>query len=663
MEEFIAPGPPEAWPPASYAAATDREWLVTNGLGGYASSTICGANTRRYHGLFVPALTPPTGRHVVVSKVEETIVVNGTEHELGTNRFPGVIHPEGYRLLVSFRRRPIPEATFSAGAAQIQKAVWMRHGLNVSVIRYKNRGSTPVTLRLRPMLVCREYHHLRREDPAVSFDITDKGKGFLRLRIQPGATTFWMRFSDGRFHIRKDWYRTFLYDREAERGLEDREDAFCPGELIAEVPPGKALFLVFGLAREEVKGNPSKWRKAEIKRNKKIPPRGVSNAFLRDLSVSADQFLVRRGHGWSIVAGYPWFTDWGRDTMIAMRGLVIATGQQQIARSIFRTYLAHLDQGMLPNRFPDAGAVPEYNTIDATLWLFVALYEHIECFADDDFLAEVMPSLEEIVAWHQKGTRYGIGLTAEGLLAGGEEGVQLTWMDAKVDGHVVTPRQGCPVEINALWYNALCILKTFRVRRGDEVRDLDVIIRRTRRAFRSAFLHPEGYLYDVVASADRKDASIRPNMLYAVSLPFSPLNRMECTAVLDWTERLLYTDLGLRSLSPQDPRFQAVYAGDPWRRDHAYHQGTVWAFLWGEWALARLRIWKGDAARAEILRRMESLIDHFYHRDALHAVSEIFDGGQPGPGRGCIHQAWSVGMLLRVLLDPRVFADNEQVTD
>ena len=649
---------PGDWPPRTFETATSREWLVTNGLGGFAGSTLCGANTRRYHGLFVPALTPPTSRMVMVSKVEEAMDAGEGWVELGTNHYPGAIHPRGYEHLTAFERTPLPVATFTAGNGTLSKTVWMRHGRNVTIVRYANEGDAPINIRLRPLLVCRDYHHLRRATPDLSFVTTSIEPGLWSIEPEPGGRLLWMRFTAGTFEPAVDWYRNFIYDKETERGLDDREDACCIGTLAHRLEPGQAVHLVFTLAVEDIGGDPEELRMEEVGRIKTLVPKGIKDPFVRDLCVSGDQFLVRRGEGTTIIAGYPWFTDWGRDTMIAMRGLVIARGLKKASRSIFRTFLAWTDRGMIPNRFPDAGETPEYNTFDATLWLFVALYEHVQRFEDGKFMLEVLPKLEEIIDHHATGTRYGIGMTDDGLLCGGTEGVQLTWMDAMVDGHVVTPRQGCPVEINALWYNALRIIRSFKAMAGRETGGLDKLIRKVRDSFRRRFIHPDGYLNDVVQPDGAVDSSVRPNMIYAVSLPFSPLRRRDRRAVLDRVTRDLYTDLGLRSLAPDHPAFVPMYGGSPWTRDHAYHQGTVWAYIWGEWALAYLRVHRfSPEACAEVSARLTGFKDHFYRQDALFAVSEIFDGGAPGPGRGCVQQAWSVGMLLRVLLDPDFKAD------
>ncbi len=644
---------PGDWPPLTYEAATAREWLVTNGLGGFAGSTLCGANTRRYHGLFVPALTPPTSRMVMVSKLEEAMDAGQGWVELGTNRYPGAIHPRGYEYLTAFERMPLPIATYSAGNGRLSKTVWMRHGRNVTIVRYANEGDTPIDIRLRPLLVCRDYHHLRRATPDMPFVTTMLEPGLWSIEPEPGSRLLWMRHTEGTFEPEADWYRNFICDKETERGLDDREDACCIGTLAHRLEPGQEVHLAFALAVEDLGGDPGEWRRDEIKRISSLVPKGIMDGFVRDLCVSGDQFLVRRGDGTTIIAGYPWFTDWGRDTMIAMRGLVIARGLRKTSRSIFRTFLAWTDRGMIPNRFPDAGETPEYNTIDATLWLFIALYEHVERFEDGKFVLEVLPKLEEIIDHHATGTRYGIGMKEDGLLCGGADNVQLTWMDAMVDGHVVTPRQGCPVEINALWYNALRILRAFKEMAGKETGGLDKMIRQVRASFRQRFVHPDGYLHDVIRPDGTADDAVRPNMIYAVSLPFSPLKKKDRRSVLARVTKDLYTDVGLRSLSPDHPEFKPDYGGSPWARDHAYHQGAVWAYLWGEWALACLRVNHfSDETCAAINARLATFRDHFYRQDALLAVSEIFDGGVPGPGRGCVQQAWSVGMLLRVLLDP-----------
>jgi predicted glycogen debranching enzyme len=415
---------------------------------------------------------------------------------------------------------------------------------------------------------------------------------------------------------------------------------------------------IFTDTAAELDGDPYRWLEEEHARQTRLGEKWPTG-FIRDLVISGDQFLVHRrsSDAYSLIAGYPWFTDWGRDTMMAMRGLIIATGRQEEARSILSTFIRYLSEGMIPNRFPDAGETPEYNTIDATLWLFVAMYEYVEKFGDPGFARQHYDDLGGILEAHIKGTRYNIHVTPEGLLYGGTPGVQLTWMDAKVDGVVVTPREGCAVEINALWYNALSIYAWLGMLLERDVTAITDRIAAFRQTFQQYFFNDLGYLNDVVIPGRVVDDAIRPNMIYAVSLPFSPLTAEQQRQVLDVVTQHLYTPLGLRSLSPGHPDFKPTYDGDQWQRDHAYHQGTVWAFLWGEYCLARLKVFNySDEACRWVEREVAALEQHFYQDDGLYAISEVFDGVNPGSGKGCIQQAWSVGMLLLVHLNIKKIA-------
>ncbi len=638
----------------TFEETTSREWLVTNGIGGYAGSTVCGANTRRYHGLLVAAMHPPTGRQVLVSKVLESIQVKGETISLSTDRYPGVVHPEGFRYLSAFERDPLPKAIYEVDGYQLSKTIFMKYGENTSVVAYENLGEKQIQLQITPLFVKRDYHSLFQENSYFDYYHEALSERRIKIFAHYGAEPLYIRFTQDNYRAQPDWYRSFQYEKEDYRGLDFQEDARSIGRVELSLAPGQRAFLVCSTEVEAMEGNPEDWMQEEIERLKAIAPAELVEPFVRDLAISGDQFLVERQSAGShtIIAGYHWFTDWGRDTMIAMRGLTVALGKKELSESIIRTFLEYLDGGMIPNRFPDQGETPEYNTIDATLWLFVVLYEFYERFEDLDFIREVFPKLEEVIKVHLKGARYGIHVTEEGLLFGGEGLVQLTWMDAKVGDYVVTPRHGCPVEINALWYNALEVYNYFHSKLSKGKSSYKDHSQKAKEAFRQYFLNPNGYLNDVVIPGNFVDAAIRPNQIYALSLPFSPLLKKESKEVLDVVEKQLYTGLGLRSLTADHPDFKAVYGGNPWERDTAYHQGTVWAFLWGEYALAYLKFHKFSAtACASIWEKSASLQDHFYQAECLHAVSEIFDGGEPGPGRGCIQQAWSIGMLLRVFLD------------
>jgi predicted glycogen debranching enzyme len=635
-----------------YQAVSNMEWLVTNGIGGYASSSICGANTRRYHGLLVASFNPPTDRRVLVSKLEEKIISARDEFHASSNAYPGTIHPEGYKHLISFDRAPLPTSVFSNGKHAITKTVFMRYGKNTTVVEYTNEGDDALLLELTPLFVYRDYHHLFHEHKEWTFETRHLEERLLEISPAKNCPSIFFRFTAGIFYPEPHWYRNFEYAWEKERGLDFSEDSRSVGKISCMLAPGESASMIFSTSMEDTAGDPQVWKEEEERRLHALVPK-KKDKFIKDLAVSGDQFLVKRlaADSYTLIAGYHWFTDWGRDSMIAMRGLIIVTGKKEAAKSLLRTFLQYLDGGMIPNRFPDQGEKPEYNTMDATLWLFVALYEYYEQFNDADFIRSVFGKLTQIIEAHYAGTRYQIHVTPEGLLYGGEPGTQLTWMDAKVGDHVVTPRIGCPVEINALWFNALSIYVVFGNLLGYPVSAYAQKVKDLKGEFRRQFINDKGYLNDVVIPGSKPDDTIRPNQVYAISLPFSPLTLTEAKRVLSIVREHLYTDYGLRSLSHWHQDFKPIYTGDQWHRDNAYHQGTIWGFLWGEYAIAHLYVHKySPESRKWVKEHVRKLEEHFYSHDGLHAISENFDGETPGPGKGCIQQAWSVGMTLKALL-------------
>jgi predicted glycogen debranching enzyme len=636
-----------------FDACTAQEWLVTNGIGGFAASSLCGTNTRRYHGLLVAALDPPTRRTVMVSKVEELIAVDrDCQVSLSSNQYPGVVHPQGFQYLRQFERKPLPKAVFSMNGMELSKTVFMPQGSNTTVVEYVNSGKQAYQLRLTPLFVQRDYHSLMREN--AYFDYWHELQGnTLKLYAHYGAPALYVSFSNGQFKSNGAWFKNLQYREEQARGLDYQEDARSVGEIEFYLKPGETQYLMFSTDPDMANRNPAELKRQELERLEELDPK-TKNAFFNDLAVAADQFLVQRRSTGSatLIAGYPWFTDWGRDTMIALRGTCIALGKQEASKSIIRTFLQYIDGGMLPNRFPDQGEVPEYNTIDATFWLFVALYEYHQQFGDDDFIREVFPHLTDIIESHLRGARFNIHVTEEGLLFGGEGLVQLTWMDAKVGDYVVTPRQGCAVEINALWYNALKIYGYFSDLLNHPGETHKALSEKAAASFRKYFFNEAWYLNDVVIPGHYTDLSIRPNQIYAVSLPFSLLKPEEEKMVVAIVKKELFTPLGLRTLSPDHPDFKPKYEGDPWHRDTAYHQGTVWPFLIGEYWSAYLKVNKySKKAKTEVLSEMKTLEDHFYDKGCLHGISEVFDGLKPNEGKGCFQQAWSVGMLLKVFVE------------
>jgi glycogen debranching enzyme len=597
-------------------AALSREWLETNGLGGFASSTVAGLNTRRYHGLLVAALRPPVGRFVLLSKLEETLVVGGRRFELSANRYPGVIHPQGYLYLKEFRLDPCPVFVYQAAGIELEKRVYMVNGENTTVIEYA--ATAECALEVRPLIAFRDFHSTTHWNNALDGHVSVE-PGLAKVAPYPGLPALFLAHNAGRIDTAGAWYYNFEYDRERERGLDYREDLFNPLCAVFHLDGRRLARIVASTERH-----------------------AADDAALRPARAgAADRFLVRRGSHASVIAGYHWFADWGRDTMIALPGLALASGRREAARDILKGFAQYVDQGMLPNRFPEAGETPEYNTVDATLWYF----EAVRVLAPDA-IESLYPVLAGIIDWHIRGTRYGIRRDSDGLIACGE---QLTWMDARVGGRAVTPRKGKPVEIQALWYNALRVMEQF----GGAGRYAD-LADQARSSFNRLFWNDEaGCLYDVVDGGER-DASIRPNQVIAVSLPYTMLPAARARGVVEAVRRDLLTPYGLRTLAPGDPRYRPRYEGDVASRDSAYHQGTVWPWLMGPFLTAYLKVNGYSAeARRQAAAWLEPLQRHLGEA-GLGQVSEIFDGDPPHRPRGCIAQAWSVGELARAAAESGV---------
>ncbi len=626
-----------------------KEYLLTNGIGGYCSSSFSGANTRRYHGLLVASFNPPTDRKVLVSKIEEKIIVDEKEYELSANQYPGSIHPTGFQYLTDYKvDNNQAVIDFKDDDFSVTKLLSVVQGENTTIIQYTNNGASSIQLELNPMLVYKDYHGLFMRADEFDFFTEQTGETRLKVFAKYEAEPLYINVSAGNWNLHHSWYTNFELVVEDERGFPFTEDAMNIGTLSVFLMPGENISINFS-TMENAGLEIVPLKEKYFTDDKKVP------AFVKALEASSRQFIVQRKStgGSTIIAGYHWFTDWGRDTMIAMRGISIATMRQEEAKSILQTFFKYLDKGMLPNRFPDYEEELEYNTIDATLWLFVTLYEYQQAFNDKDFIISVLPDLKNIIDEHTNGTRYNIHVTDEGLLYGGEEGVQLTWMDARIDDFVVTPRIGCPVEINMLWFNALKIYQQFtQLCEGKADEATAVLLSKFEQSFPQYFINNDGYLNDVVIPNTLADASIRPNQIYAVSLPFSPLSNEQKLKVLEVVQENLLTDFGLRTLDINHTDFKPLYYGNSWDRDNAYHQGTVWPFLWGEWALAYLSKHGFSAASClHVWKASEKLQQHFNNEDCLNCISEIFDGLQPIAGNGCVQQAWSVSMLLKVFLD------------
>ncbi|MCI0454747.1 MAG: amylo-alpha-1,6-glucosidase [Candidatus Dadabacteria bacterium] len=641
--------------------AEGREWLVTNGIGGYASSTVAGLLTRRYHGLLVAALKPPLGRTLLLTKLDETAFYYGRDYPLYTNCWAdGTVDPHGYRQIESFRLEgAIPVFRFACGDALLDKRIWMQEGANTTYVQYNlHRGTGPLTLEIKAIVNYRDYHGATHgRNWQMKIDQVEHG---ISVTAYTGAQPFYLLSDKAETKPTHDWCFGYNLALERYRGLDYHEDHLSAATFRITLNPGESHTFV-----ASTETNPSLDGKAALEsrhnHEKKImklwhdnqpDSSGEAPEWINQLVLASDQFIVSRPlqkepEGKTIIAGYHWFGDWGRDTMISLPGLTISTGQLGVASSILRTFARYVDRGMLPNRFPDAGETPEYNTVDATLWYFEAVRAYYDATGDDDLLKELYPVLTEIINWHIRGTRYNIHVDPnDGLLYAGEKGVQLTWMDAKIGEWVVTPRIGKPVEVNALWYNALRTMTKFARQLKKPYKDYETAAKLAFRGFSRFWNDNTGYCYDVLDGPEGNESSLRPNQLFAVSLLESPLTPAQQKGVVDVCAQHLLTSHGLRSLPPRDLQYRGHYGGDQRQRDSAYHQGTVWGWLLGPFVLAHLRVYNNPEKAREFLEPMShQLLSH-----GVGSLSEIFDGDAPMTPRGCIAQAWTVAEVLRAWL-------------
>ena len=633
---------------SNFNSAIEYEWLETNGLGGWSGSTIAGANTRRYHGLLVAATNPPVERTVLLSKLEETIIVNENRFDLSCNIYPGnIIHPAGNRYLHSFSKGLNPEWIFEANGIQLKKTLTMIHGENTVVITYEViHAASSFQLEFLPLIAARGYHSLQKESDALQWDA-----GFTNgiFHNKPGGTDLFIQIPGAKYEHHPQWFRNFQYPVEQYRGLDHSEDLLNHGIFTVDLREGNRLSIIVSTT-DPLGRDADALVSRELLRRRRLLFEKPDDELLHQLILAADQFIVKRGDDLkTIIAGYHWFTDWGRDTMISLPGLCLATGRSDDAKKILTAFAHSVSEGMLPNRFQDNNEQPEYNNVDGTLWYFIAVHKYLQATGDKEFvLGEILPVLKDIIDWHFKGTRYNIKADDDGLLYAGEAGQQLTWMDARIGDRVVTPRMGKPVEIQALWYNALMIFSQLLTDNGQEKDAAIVLISadKCRRSFIERFWYADGgYLYDVINENDQPDPSLRPNQLFAISLPFELITGEQARSILSIIEKELYTPAGLRTLPIKDSRYIGKYGGDQWHRDSAYHQGTVWSWLLGPYVDALV---KTNDDKKKIAVVIEGFRQHIAEA-CIGSVSEIFDAGAPHHPRGCIAQAWGVAEWLRVL--------------
>jgi predicted glycogen debranching enzyme len=640
-----------------------REWLEADGLGGFASGTVSGIRTRRYHALLLSATQPPAGRVVLVNGFDAWVETPQGKFMLSSQYYaPGVIGGEGSEAITDFIVEPWPTWRYRfADGTEIEQEIVAAHGSSTVVVTWKLlRGSAASKLLVRPFLSGRDYHSLHRENAAFNFEPASRGDQLL-WQTYPGLPGIFSH-ANGVYYHDPHWYRDFVYTEEQARGLDCHEDLASPGIYLFELGKEEAVWL---LSTEETSSqfehhcSPSFGRAHSIRANERLR----RQRFLSPLQRAADSYIVNGSRGKTIIAGYPWFTDWGRDTFIAMRGLCIANGRLDDAREILSSWSNVVSEGMLPNRFPDHGATPEFNSADASLWFIIAAHDFLEASRAQKLhlngeRSRLESAIGSILEGYTRGTRFGIRADRDGLLATGQPGTQLTWMDAKVGDWVVTPRVGKPVELQALWLNALWIGSRFAPK-------WKKAFERGLESFRARFWNADrGMLFDVVDTGHNpglNDGTFRPNQIFAVGgLPLNLLEPRQAERVVAAVEEHLLTPLGLRSLAPGEPGYTRCYDGGVSQRDGCYHQGTIWPWLIGPFVEAWIRVRNTSAARAEARTRfIEPLLVHL-NKAGIGHISEIADAEAPHTPRGCPFQAWSVGELLRlesVLQDKAVSAE------
>ena len=661
-----------------FSEALGKEWLLTNGLGGYASSTILSVNTRKYHGLLVAALNPPGERTVCLSKLDEDVFVGGDVYRLGANEFADSIYPQGYAFLADFSASPFPMWTYRVGAVELNKTVFMPKGKNVVSAIYKvaNRGASEAKLAIYPMLTCRHFHTTtNRAANPLQFTQKSSRRDSETVFQQPTATIL-CRTTDGEFHEEINWVDDLFYRAEAARGEASSDDCFQPGYFEVILPAqGEKVFAVSaaadidGQAAREVLDSAGKtisevnasFNGAQSQQRSLLygfyglHPDVPLTDWLSWILLSADSFIVANASGRkAVVAGYPWFEPWGRDTFVSLPGLLLVTGRLNAARDILQTFNGFCKDGLIPNFISDKSGEPAYNTVDGTLWYINAVLQYLKYSSDYPFVeAKLWSNLQTIISSHEHGTAFGIRLNGDGLLM---HGARLTWMDAEVNGEAVTPRAGKAVEIQALWYNALCTMRLLAGRFGEKAlaERYATMASKARVSFNVKFWNTTlGCLFDVLEPSGTADGSLRPNQILSVSLDYPILDRARWEPVVDVVEREHVTPYGLRTLSPSDSKFIGKYVGDRASRDRAYHNGTIWPWLLGPYITAYLKTQNHNEHAREYT--LQKLVEPFFsvgiRQAGLGSISEICDADTPNLARGCIAQAWSVAEPLRAYVE------------
>jgi predicted glycogen debranching enzyme len=638
---------------------TQREWLETDGRGGYASSTLAGCHTRKYHGLMVVNLPQPEGRHVLLSKLEDSLCLDGEEVFFTTHRYPGVFSPPDPSPLREFVLDGSPQFIYRAEAFSLIKEVMLLPEGDRLLVRYTlERSPASGLLRLKPFLAFRGYHALAHENPYLR-DRTEAIENGFKIEPYEGMPPLFIRTSTpSRFHPSPMWYRRFEYTRERERGFDCQEDLFLPGVIELPLDRGETVLLSVSCVPSGEDPAAAWGRESARRRRSRTQDEEAAAGFsgedremLLTLIRAGRQFLIRTPSGRpAVIAGYPWFGSWGRDTLIALPGLAFCSDRIEEGVEILGEIGRHEQEGFLPNFFSADGRPEAYNTVDSSLLYFRAVQELFRVTGDEGLIrSRFWPVMKRIVERFRQGTRFGTGMDARGLIHAGDGQVALTWMDATVEGRPVTPRHGYAVEINALWYNALCFTREMKGRFGEKEGSFAELIPLVRRSFRETFWNAQESCLGDVFRDGALDTAIRPNQLFAVCLPFSPLDPSQQVAVVGTVREHLLTPCGLRTLSPADPAYRGRYRGGGVERDAAYHQGTIWPWLLGPFGEAALRAAVDkERERASLRDHLRIFLKHHLAEAGVGSVSEVFDGDPPHHPGGCIAQAWSVAELIRL---------------
>jgi predicted glycogen debranching enzyme len=638
-----------------------KEWLLTNERGGYASSTVVGCNTRRYHGLLVGSLNPPVNRIMALSNCLETVVCGGQTFDLSTFEFYDKLSFEGYKNLKRFWLDSGVHFDCQAGPVELTKSIYLLQDSDTVAMVYDFKSvKSPLEFFLRPFINLRDFHDLQNSYSRLCSRWFDGG--LLVRHDTPDSCELFLKCLSMDFKSDPQWWFNFTYREDKSRGQHCIEDLWMPGIFKSNIDRPTKIILWANLSQryepdsvrakfniEKVCGELSSYRE------NLLVTAGAKDRKYQTICLAADQFITKRRinspHRTTILAGFPWFADWGRDAFISLPGLLISTNRFEEAKSVLTTFAEVADNGMIPNRFDDRSNTAYFNSIDASLWFINASFLYLQAASDlTTFTGKLLPAIDQIIDSYQNGTRFGTHADGDGLITAGNKQTQLTWMDAKYEGVAFTPRYGKAVEINALWYNALCFMSQFYDKTDvEKANHYTIMAEKVKESFCRLFWNDAGeYLNDCVLPDGKIDAVIRPNQIFAVSLPFSPLSPQQQAAVVNKVRNKLLTPYGLRTLDPGDINYRGTYIGPQKDRDAAYHQGTIWAYLIGPFVEAYLKInGFGPKSKTEAAEFIGPLMQHLTEDACLGSVSEIFDGDPPHHPRGCIAQAWSVAELLR----------------